>query len=369
MRIPLIAALLLAAGAAYAETREVTGATLIFTNSDSTDVTIATDPSLAGRVRISGGENLNCLSAVGTPGGAAIDTRDCGDASLHIDVPSGMPLTLTQAADGTLTVGDTDAPVILALNGSGDVHMGRTGPFILTQHGSGDLSLDDVTGSAMLDMTGSGDVRMKSLDGVLNIKHRGSGDVAIGRINASFVGIDSSGSGDKLLGGGHIDNLQVRMTGDGDLAVAAEVRNATVNASGGGDVKLGKVTGSLSRDASGGSDIIVGGPAVIDATISRVANAIGSDKSSEKHGHDSGSVVGHLLTLGVLAVLGYVGWRIVKRGRLPRPQAPAAAAGAPMHPGVAAVCDTLKRVDERLGRVEGYVTSREFDLQQKFKQL
>jgi hypothetical protein len=33
------------------------------------------------------------------------------------------------------------------------------------------------------------------------------------------------------------------------------------------------------------------------------------------------------------------------------------------------VCDALKRVEDRLGRVEGYVTSREFDLQQKFKKL
>jgi hypothetical protein len=370
MRVFLVAALLLAAGVAHAETREVTGGTLIFTDSISSDVTISTDPSLAGRVRVSGGDSLSCLSV--TEGSAAIiETRGCADSSLHIDVPPGMPLTITQSADGTLTIDNTDAPVILTLNGSGDVHAGRTGPLVVVQHGSADLSLGDVRGAATLEMTGSGDVRMKSLEGPLTIKHRGSGDIAVGSIETPALTIDSSGSGDKLIGSGHVGFLQVRMTGDGDLAVAAEVKNANVTASGGGDVKLGKVTGNLSRDASGGSDIIVGGPALIDDTIGKVASAIGSGSGGHGmrvHVGDGGG--GHLVTLAVLAVLGFIAWRIVKRGRLQRPAAPAAAAqGAPMHPGVAAVCDTLKRVEDRLGRVEGYVTSREFDLQQKFKKL
>jgi hypothetical protein len=361
----LCAALLLVAGSASAETREITGETLVFTQSSSSDVSIDTDPGLTGRVRIGGADDLGCLSIL-SGSAAIISTKTC-DISLHIDVPAGMPLTITQSADGDITLGNTDAPVILTLNGSGDVKAGHTGPLILAQHGSADLSLGEVSGSATLDMTGSGDVRIKALTGPLTIKHQGSGDVAIGRIESPVATIESSGSGDKLLGGGHIENLLVRMSGDGDLAVAADVHDANVSASGGGDVKLGKVTGNISRDASGGSNIIVGGPDFVNATISRVAGAISDGK--DVGARTGSSLPGHIVTFAVLAVLAFIGYRIVQRGRLRRPVVTDGAPAAPLHPGVAAVCETLKRVEERLGRVESYVTSREFDLQQKFKKL
>jgi hypothetical protein len=101
---------------------------------------------------------------------------------------------------------------------------------------------------------------------------------------------------------------------------------------------------------------------MVDTLIGKVAQKIGDDHESNANaGHD----FMHFLMFVAVCVMVFIIWRIVRRGggRTAPPQA-----GMP-HPGVVAVTETLKRIEERLGRVEGYVTSREFDLQQKFKKL
>jgi hypothetical protein len=141
------------------------------------------------------------------------------------------------------------------------------------------------------------------------------------------------------------------------------VHNANVSAYGGGDVKLGVVTGTMHRSSGDGSDVIVGGPAVVDTVIGKVAHAIGT-------GNDhvvvhSGPGAGHVLTILAVGVMAFIVWRMKRRGAFRAAPPPPSV----VHPGVIAVTETLRRVEERLGRVEGYVTSREFDLQQKFRKL
>ncbi|MEJ0049113.1 MAG: hypothetical protein WDN04_25610 [Rhodospirillales bacterium] len=66
-------------------------------------------------------------------------------------------------------------------------------------------------------------------------------------------------------------------------------------------------------------------------------------------------------------------WRTVQRnGGLAQLQNRFRSSGEPAqptHPGVIAVRDTISRLESRLARVEGYVTTREFDLQRKFREL
>jgi hypothetical protein len=361
----LALAMLLGSGAALAGSREVPGETLVLTDARSADTVISTDPSLSGHIRVSLDGTVSCLSVTGGET-AVVSTSGCPEdgGTLRIDVPPSMPLTVTGNGDGNIHFSDTDAPLIVSMNGSGNVIGGRVGHLVLSVHGSSDVSFGAVQGGgAILEMTGSGDVRLASVVGALVLKHHSSGDLAVGHIDAAVVQVESTGSGDMLFGAGNVGTLSVHMQGDGDLAVAAPVHDADISAYGGGDVKLGVVTGTMHRSSGDGSDVIVGGPAVVDTVIGKVAHAIGTgDDHTVRH---SGSGGGHFLTLLAVAVLAFIVWRMVRRGAFrATPPAPSV-----MHPGVAAVTETLRRVEERLGRVEGYVTSREFDLQQKFRKL
>ncbi len=317
----LVLAMLAGSGVALAETREVAGETLVLNDARSADTAISTDPSLSGHIRVSLDGNLSCLSVTGG-GTAVVSTSGCSEDSgtLRIDVPPSMPLTVTGNGDGNIHIADTDAPLIVSMNGSGNVTGGRVGHLVLSVHGSSDVSFGAVQGGgAVLEMTGSGDVRLASVAGALVLKHHGH--------------------------------------------VAAKVHDADISAYGGGDVKLGVVTGTMHRSSGNGSDVIVGGPAVVDTVIGKVAQSIGTgDGHVVTH---SGSGSGHFLTFLAVAAMVFIVWRMKRRGAFrATPPAPSV-----VHPGVVAVTDTLRRVEERLGRVEGYVTSREFDLQQKFRKL
>ncbi len=361
----LVLAMLAGSGVALAETREVAGETLVLNDARSADTAISTDPSLSGHIRVSLDGNLSCLSVTGG-GTAVVSTSGCSEDSgtLRIDVPPSMPLTVTGNGDGNIHIADTDAPLIVSMNGSGNVTGGRVGHLVLSVHGSSDVSFGAVQGGgAVLEMTGSGDVRLASVAGALVLKHHGHGDLAVGHIDAAVLEVESTGSGDMLFGAGNVGMLSVHMQGDGDLAVAAKVHDADISAYGGGDVKLGVVTGTMHRSSGNGSDVIVGGPAVVDTVIGKVAQSIGTgDGHVVTH---SGSGSGHFLTFLAVAAMVFIVWRMKRRGAFrATPPAPSV-----VHPGVVAVTDTLRRVEERLGRVEGYVTSREFDLQQKFRKL
>jgi len=361
----LALAMLAASGTALADTREVAGETLVLTDARTADTVISTDPSLSGHIRVSLDGNVSCLSVSGGET-AIVSTSGCPEdgGTLRIDVPPSMPLTLTGNGEGTIRVSDTDAPVIVSMNGSGNVTGGRVGHLVLSVHGASDVSFGAVQGGgAVLDMTGSGEVRLGSVAGALVLKHHGSGDLAVGHVSVSVLEVESTGSGDMLIGAGNVGTLSVHMQGDGDLAVAAPVHDADISAYGGGDVKLGVVTGTMHRSSGDGSDVIVGGPAVVNTVIGKVAHAIGTGNDHTVTRSGPGS--GHFLTILAVGVMAFIVWRMKRRGAFRASPPPPSV----MHPGVAAVTDTLRRVEERLGRVEGYVTSREFDLQQKFRKL
>jgi hypothetical protein len=86
-----------------------------------------------------------------------------------------------------------------------------------------------------------------------------------------------------------------------------------------------------------------------------------------------GSAVGHVLAgMVVLGVLIAV-WRTVMRNggpnvlrdRFHSSTTPA----APRDPGVIALCELMASLERRLARVEIHVTSREFDLNRKFREI
>jgi hypothetical protein len=365
----LFAALALA-GTAHADTRTFAAKQLVLRDTLQEDTVISPDPGLVGQVRITREDGLDCLSVVES-GALVIDTARCdSDQSLHIEVPPGMPLVLTANGGGDIKLGDIGGALTLDLTGHGEVTAGRTGPLILSLVGGSDVSLGSVSGSAVLTLSGSGDVKMAGVNGALTIRSSGSGDLAIGSIEATAVDVQGSGHGDILIGGGTIGSLNVRLNGSGDFATAASSREAVLSAHGGGDMRVGPVAHVIQRDSGGGSEIHIGSSELVSAVIADVAHAIGSSESSGHHGSVSHSSDGeHILTLLVLGFFAYLIFRIVRRPGGVRRASQAQAAAAPTHAGVVALCESLARTEQRLGRVEAYVTSREFDLQQKFREM
>jgi hypothetical protein len=144
---------------------------------------------------------------------------------------------------------------------------------------------------------------------------------------------------------------------------------------------LPHVSGSLQRNANGGSSIVVGGNAdVASGAMRRLSNSLKSDDDSDQAGdtnitigHHGGSGFGHFVA-GVLVIgLLFAAWRTISRNggiaglrrKFPNNAAPA----VPTHPGVLALCDLLATLERRLAKVETHVTSREFDLNRKFREI
>jgi len=358
-------------GTARADTRTFSAKQLVLNDTLQEDTVITPDPGLTGQVRITREDGLDCLSVVES-GALVIDTARCeGDQSLHIEVPPGMALVLTANGGGDIKIGDIGGPLTLDLTGSGDVTAGRTGPLILSLAGGSDVSLGSVFGPAVLTLAGGGDVKMTGVHGPLTVRSNGSGDLAIGSIDSPAVDVQGNGHGDILIGGGTIGSLGVRLNGAGDFATAASSREANLSAHGGGDMRVGPVAHIVHQDSSGGSEIHIGSSELVSAVIADVAHAIGTSENGEHHVvvSDSSGMAEHFFTLAVVGFLGFLIFRIVRRsGGLRRPSQPPAAA-APTHAGVVALCESLARTEQRLGRVEAYVTSREFDLQQKFREM
>ena len=356
----------LAAGQAAAETRTVPGQTLALTLTHSADTVISTDPGLAGAVRVTADGPLECLSVV-EGRTAVIGTAACaGDdlGTLRIAVAPHMPVVLTASGEGSIKIDGLHASLTVSLSGGSDLQAGDVGSFALLLRGGGDVSVGTVDGSASVQISGSGDVKIGTLNGPLSLRRTGSGNLSVGTINAPGVAIDSTGSGETKIGGGRIAGLQVDLRGSGDLSVAATVASGQVTASGGGDVTLATVTGPLTRRASGGSDITVGG-----------SSASEPDEAGENHRTvimHRDHTAGHVVAAALVAVLLFFIWRIVRRNRsLPglRGRSGPKQPDSPVHPGVLAVGDTMARLEQRLGRIEGYVTTREFDLNRKFRDL
>ncbi len=367
----LASAALAGAGQAAAETRTVQGQMLALTLTQSDDTVISTDPALADTVRITANGSLDCL-AVHEGRTAVVGTAACaGDdlGTLHIAVAPHMPVELAASGGGSIQISDLHASLTVDLGEGTDLKAGDIGSFALSVRGGGDVAIGTVDGSASLRISGSGDVMVGTLNGPLSLKRTGSGDLSIGTINAPAVAIDSTGSGDTRIGRGSIGGLQANLRGSGDLAVSATVSSGQVAASGGGDIKLATVTGPLSRSASGGSNITVGVEGAGDGAVRGVAQAGDPGRHETvivaKRDHTA-----HDVTMAaVAAVLLYLAWRILRRlGSGTGWRGPAQPA-APMHPGVLAVGETMMRLEQRLGRIEGYVTTREFDLNRKFRDL
>ena len=372
--VVLLLAGLSAAHPACAETRTVSGGRLVLSTSSSEDVVIDTDPSLQNQIRFTLDSSLSCLTiAGGDP--VMVSTSRCNDEAgrLRIDVSPYLPVTLSSSGDGDIRVADLRGPLTASLSGSGDLVTGSTGPLVLSVRASGDATLGDINGPATVVMNGNGNVHMNAVHGPLTLRQVGSGDLVAGSVQGGDVIIEGNGSGDVLLGAGHIESLQAQMNGSGDLSIAASIRDATVNMRGGGDAKLGPVSGTLNQTASDDSSIMVLDAAHAKAVDDQIARKVGSGRHAAVHlGSHGLTDLKHFLSFAFAVLVLFICWRIVRRaGGLSglRQHWRGGNVAAPSNPAVLALGETMMRLEQRLGRLESYVTTREFDLTRKFREL
>jgi hypothetical protein len=392
MRAPLLytaAACCVAAGlslgTAHADTRTLRGVALALTLATDEDVTVEADPGLTNAVRVVG-DSLDCLTA-NDGVGVQISTSACDSDMGHlaIMVPPAMPLSVEVAASGNVTIGDLKGPLKATISADGDLKVRHASVLQMEIRGSGDATIQAVDGPADIAINGSGNVRLLRLAGPLKFRQNASGDLAIVQIDSPAVDIESHGSGDVLMLGGHITDLRVRSTGNGDVAMAGRVGTADLSATGGGDIGIKQADGPVARHASGSSSIAVGAGADIAASaMSKLRASVSGDdddddsvsgRGATTYHHHGGFVhfVAGIVVLGLLFWL----WRIVSRnggfGRLGRAfgtRTPSRGApSAPRDPGVVALCDLLAALERRLARVETHVTSREFELNRKFREI
>ena len=370
----------LAAGPALADTRTLHGSNLSLTLTGDEDTIVETDPSLSHSVRVVA-DSVDCLDGRESGGEVRVSTASCAESSqMTIMVPPNFPVALTIAGSGNVRVGDLQGPLTATVSSDGDLSVRHATILQLAVRGSGDTTVQNVDGPADIKIDGSGTVKLQRLNGPLQYVQHGSGDLVVTHIEAPAASFDSAGSGDTVVAGGHIAMLHVGLNGSGDFAMRGTVDNADLQASGGGDIRVPHVSGRVQRDASGGSTIVAGGGGDIGAEAAKLAaSAMDSDDGHDSDvnitvGHEHGGVwhfIAGAMVLGVLVVV----WRTLSRnGGLAGLRTRFAAAGggapaSPSHPGVVALCDLLGTLERRLARVETHVTSREFDLNRKFRDI
>jgi hypothetical protein len=298
-------------------------------------------------------------------------------------VPPGFPVALLVQGDGDVHISDV-GPLSATLTSDGGLTVGRSRDLILSLHGDGDASVSAVDGTADVRITGSGGAKLLHVGGILHAILNGSGDLAVTSISAPAADIATAGSGEISIGEGNISALRASTNGSGDITVAAHVDAADLQASGGGDMKLANVTGVVKRSATGGSSIHIGGSAMdldslrnlkippippIPPIPALPTINLSTDDWPDQSSHHSSHGFAHFIAGILVLVLIYFIWRAVQRRGMPNFATPTGSATTASHPGVLAIRDTLSRLEGRLAQVETYVTSREFDLQRKFRDL
>jgi len=160
--------------------------------------------------------------------------RRIQDLTVRVTAPVGTPYEM-EGMIGTVAAGDLDAP--LRFEGhSVDARFGNTLSAQITIKGSGDITLGavketldlEVKGSgdfkaasaaaAQIQIMGGGDVTLGPIGGSLGVQIKGSGDVGVARVNGP-VDLKIRGAGDVKINGGRADPFSVEISGAGDVRV------------------------------------------------------------------------------------------------------------------------------------------------------
>jgi len=248
-------AILLAAGAAAAEPRQMTGSgsSLAVDSPCARQVTIDPDPSLSGQVVVDAtADNPQELAQLVLTSGDAAKLRGPTDQcwrpnesfsfeptlAIHIRVPPHFAIAVNES-------------------GSGDYRIGVAGALSVDVSGSGKLQAESVTTLAV-DMSGSGQLNVGRADGAVHAEISGSGAIDVANGTLPDLDLDISGSGGFRLAAGSVGRLKVDTSGSGKVRVDGTVGDASLDISGSGNVDIAKLTGSISQQVDGSGTVRIG---------------------------------------------------------------------------------------------------------------
>jgi hypothetical protein len=151
----------------------------------------------------------------------------------------GESVDLANSGCGDWTVANVSGPLTLRLSGSGDVQAGGAGSADFRVSGSADIVARAIGGGLTTATSGSGDITADWVGGVLHSRIAGSGNVRVKNGAVSDMDVAISGSGDVDFGG-VAQTLEVQVAGSGDVTVARVNGAVSKRVAGSGDVRVGR---------------------------------------------------------------------------------------------------------------------------------
>ncbi|MGA0604349.1 GIN domain-containing protein [Caulobacter sp. KR2-114] len=233
------------------------------------DVAIAVLPSrrlplrvshFVGRSYVDGNVNRRvkgCRMVAGKPVVSITGLGDVAYADLPevvIHTPMEVKLTVGEAVFGS--IGRSDS-LVLANAGCGDWTIANvTGRMEISQTGSGDTRTG-TAGSALLRISGSGDIATKALRGGLQAVSTGSGGIRVSQVDGP-LDIKVVGAGDVRAQDGQVGAMKVSIAGAGGVEFGGVAQSLDASIIGSGGVRVARVTGPVTRHLLGAGAVHIG---------------------------------------------------------------------------------------------------------------
>jgi hypothetical protein len=255
-------------------------------------VTIEPAADLHGRIKVTASarhqEEIDQLRIVGGPSvlvdkiGSRCLSSNSPSLTLVLEVPVKTAIDIAEHGSTNYHLGDIGGTLQLALGGSGDVEASHSSNLSIVSSGSGDVEVAAIdgavegklSGSGNLSLgktlpganglqfvsTGSGNITIRQANGPLQAKLSGSGNLTVNEIETAKVDLATTGSSSIHLANGSIADLSIAASGSSDITVDAQVVNAALNITGSSDVSLPSVSGHVTQNHSGSGHLQIGKP-------------------------------------------------------------------------------------------------------------
>lgn len=197
---------------------------------------------------------------------SAIKMRTSGDAgdvvvddNIHVlmwfdDIENGE---LSVHGSGYLKAGNVDGLLEARVHGSGDLILGNVREAELTVHGSGDLRAENIGGELSATVHGSGDLETKRVLGPVEASVHGSGDLVMQSIERGLDG-NVHGSGDLSVGSLEGD-IDARVHGSGDFTIErGNAGRVIARVQGSGEFTFGGTAETATLRSSSAGEIRIG---------------------------------------------------------------------------------------------------------------
>ena len=168
------------------------------------------------------------------------------------------PMTVKiSAGDAVFGTVGRSAAVDLTNSGCGDWTLANvSGPIRLNQFGSGHAWVGDV-GGADLNVADAGKIDLRRVRSGVRAVSSGSGDVRAVLVNGP-LNLRIAGSGDIRVTGGQVSALTVAIAGSGAVLFGGVARHLDASVAGPGVVTVAKVTGEVKQHVFGAGAVHVG---------------------------------------------------------------------------------------------------------------